>query len=261
MSKRKWQLLSVVLVVAFFALSGVIQAQISLTFRARDPGVRGGDPGAGGAIPGLSGDEGEMFVAGLADFSEEETVDDGVGPRFNFVGCKGCHIQPAVGGTSPAVNPLFRVPSTVAPDGLRFTGNVIPSFIRLDGPIREARFQFNNDGSRDGGVHALFVITGHPDAPGCNIQQEDFERQVRNNNIIFRIPTPTFGAGLIEQITDSAILANKALEVIEAHYLFGLPYDRIEVVVHPQSVVHSFVEFTDGSIIAQLGTADMRQPA
>ena len=52
------------------------------------------------------------------------------------------------------------------------------------------------------------MITGHPDAAGCNIRQEDFERQVRNNNIIFRIPTPVFGAGLIEQITDSAILAN-----------------------------------------------------
>ena len=47
---------------------------------------------------------------------------------------------------------------------------------------------------------------------------------------------------------DSATLANKALEVIEAHFLFGLPYDRIEVVVHPQSVVHSFVEFIDGSV-------------
>jgi 1-deoxy-D-xylulose-5-phosphate reductoisomerase len=47
---------------------------------------------------------------------------------------------------------------------------------------------------------------------------------------------------------DSATLANKALEVIEAHFLFGLPYDRIEVVVHPQSVVHSFVEFVDGSV-------------
>jgi CxxC motif-containing protein (DUF1111 family) len=203
MSKRKWKLLSVVLVVAFFALSGVIQAQVSLTFRARDPGVRGGPAGAGGAIPGLSAAEGEMFTVGLADFSEEEEVDEGVGPRFNFVSCAGCHSQPAVGGTSPAVNPLFRVPAD-----LGFLGNVIPSFIRRDGPIREARFQFNNDGSRDGGVHALFVISGHPQAAGCNIQQEDFERQVRNNNISFRIPTPTFGTGLIEQITDTAILAN-----------------------------------------------------
>ena len=58
---------------------------------------------------------------------------------------------------------------------------------------------------------------------------------------------PTWRMG--RKITiDSATLANKALEVIEAHFLFGLPYDRIEVVVHPQSVVHSFVEFIDGSV-------------
>lgn len=59
---------------------------------------------------------------------------------------------------------------------------------------------------------------------------------------------------------DSATLANKALEVIEAHYLFGLPYDRIDVVVHPQSIVHSFVEFIDGSVIAQLGVPNMELP-
>jgi CxxC motif-containing protein (DUF1111 family) len=149
-----------------------------------------------------------MFNDGLADFSEEEEVDEGVGPRFNFVGCAGCHSQPAVGGTSPAVNPLFRVNGQLAPS-LGFMGNVMPSFIKRDGPIREARFQFNADGSRDGGVHALFVITGHPDATGCNIRQEDFERQLRDKNIIFRIPSPVFGAGLIEQITDSAIIANQ----------------------------------------------------
>jgi 1-deoxy-D-xylulose-5-phosphate reductoisomerase len=59
---------------------------------------------------------------------------------------------------------------------------------------------------------------------------------------------------------DSATLANKALEVIEAHHLFGLDYDRIEVVVHPQSVVHSFVEFVDGSVLAQLGVPSMELP-
>ncbi len=59
---------------------------------------------------------------------------------------------------------------------------------------------------------------------------------------------------------DSATLVNKALEVIEAHYLFGLPYDRIEVVVHPQSIIHSFVEFVDGSVIAQIGFPDMELP-
>lgn len=59
---------------------------------------------------------------------------------------------------------------------------------------------------------------------------------------------------------DSASLANKGLEVIEAHYLFGIEYDRIEVVIHPQSVIHSMVRFTDGSIIAQLGVPDMKLP-
>jgi 1-deoxy-D-xylulose-5-phosphate reductoisomerase len=70
---------------------------------------------------------------------------------------------------------------------------------------------------------------------------------------------PTWQMG--RKITvDSATLANKALEVIEAHFLFGVPYDRIEVVVHPQSVVHSFVEFVDGSVLAQLGAPSMELP-
>lgn len=59
---------------------------------------------------------------------------------------------------------------------------------------------------------------------------------------------------------DSATLANKGLEVIEAHWLFGIDYDKIEVVVHPQSIVHSLVEFKDGSVIAQMGLTDMKLP-
>ena len=59
---------------------------------------------------------------------------------------------------------------------------------------------------------------------------------------------------------DSSTLANKGLEVIEAHWLFDMPYDKIDVVVHPQSIVHSMVEFTDGSVIAQMGLPDMRLP-
>ena len=70
---------------------------------------------------------------------------------------------------------------------------------------------------------------------------------------------PTWRMG--RKITvDSASLANKALEVIEAHHLFGIPYDRIDVVVHPQSVVHSFVEFIDGSTVAQMGVPSMELP-
>ncbi|HEX6052707.1 MAG TPA: 1-deoxy-D-xylulose-5-phosphate reductoisomerase, partial [Gemmatimonadaceae bacterium] len=70
---------------------------------------------------------------------------------------------------------------------------------------------------------------------------------------------PTWQMG--RKITiDSATLANKALEVIEAHFLFDLPYDRIEVVVHPQSVIHSLVEFVDGSVLAQLSAPTMELP-
>lgn len=59
---------------------------------------------------------------------------------------------------------------------------------------------------------------------------------------------------------DSATLANKALEIVEAHWLFGLPADQIDAIVHPQSIVHGFVEFTDGSVLAQCGPPDMRTP-
>ncbi len=70
---------------------------------------------------------------------------------------------------------------------------------------------------------------------------------------------PTWNMG--PKITvDSASLMNKALEVIEAHWLFGLPGEKIEVVVHPQSIIHSFVEFIDGSVVAQLSPPDMRMP-
>jgi len=72
-----------------------------------------------------------------------------------------------------------------------------------------------------------------------------------------RHPTWSMGAKIS---IDSATLMNKGLEILEAQALFGLPFDAIDVLVHPQSIVHSLVEFVDGSVIAQLGTADMRLP-
>jgi 1-deoxy-D-xylulose-5-phosphate reductoisomerase len=70
---------------------------------------------------------------------------------------------------------------------------------------------------------------------------------------------PTWEMG--KKITiDSATLMNKGLEVIEAHWLFGIPPDRIEVLIHPQSIVHSMVEFVDGSVIAQMSVPDMKLP-
>jgi CxxC motif-containing protein (DUF1111 family) len=177
-----------------------------------DPGVRGGPPGAGGPLPGLTADETAFFQDGQGRFAETEVVqggsNNGLGPRFNSNQCFSCHSQPNMGGTSPAKNPLIAVATL---DGAK---NTLPWFITPTGPIREARFKESN-GVTDGNVHNLFVITGRSDAPGCNITQPDFlpagnpvTGQGGNPNIIFRIPTPVFGAGLIEAIPDSTILAN-----------------------------------------------------
>ncbi len=177
-----------------------------------DPGVRTGPPSAGGPLNGLTPDETAFFKDGLARFADIEVVtggaNNGLGPRFNSNQCFSCHSQPAAGGTSPAQNPVIAVAT------LNGAKNIVPWFITANGPVREARFKKTN-GVADGNVHALFVITGRADAPGCNISQFDFlpagnplTGQGGNPNIIFRIPTPVFGAGLIEAIPDSAILAN-----------------------------------------------------
>jgi CxxC motif-containing protein (DUF1111 family) len=177
-----------------------------------DPGVRGGPAGAGGPLKGLTADETAFFQDGQARFAEIEVVtggaNNGLGPRFNSNQCFSCHSQPDAGGTSPAKNPQ---PGLASLNGAK---NTVPWFIAQNGPVREARFKMSN-GVADGSVHALFVITGRTDAPGCNIAQFDFlpagnplTGQGGNHNIIFRIPTPVFGAGLIEAIPDSAILAN-----------------------------------------------------
>ena len=92
--------------------------------------------------------------------------------------------------------------------------NTLPSFITPNGPVREARFKFflNPNGSLsstpDGGVHDLFVISGRSDAGSCAIKQPNFHENLELNNVIFRIPTPTFGAGLIENISEETIYAN-----------------------------------------------------
>jgi CxxC motif-containing protein (DUF1111 family) len=177
-----------------------------------DPGVRGGPAGGGAPLKGLTADEIAFFQDGQARFADIETVtggaNNGLGPRFNSNQCFSCHAQPDEGGTSPKQNPLIAVAT------LNGAKNTVPWFITQEGPIREARFKKSN-GVSDGSVHDLFVITGRTDAPGCNIAQFDFlsagtplTGQGGNPNIIFRIPTPLFGAGLIEAIPDSAILAN-----------------------------------------------------
>jgi CxxC motif-containing protein (DUF1111 family) len=178
-----------------------------------DPGVRGGAAGAGSPLQGLTADENAFFGDGLTRFADIEVVtggnNNGLGPRFNSNQCLSCHLQPAAGGSSPALNPLIGIAA------LNGAKNVVPWFITQNGPIREARFKRNPNGTSDGGVHNLFVITGRSDAAGCDIAQPNFlpagnplSAQGENPNIVFRIPTPVFGAGLLEAISESAILAN-----------------------------------------------------
>jgi CxxC motif-containing protein (DUF1111 family) len=198
-------ILTVVLITSGYTLSQTRSAPV-------DPGVRSGAAGAGGPLQGLTADETAFFLDGQTRFAEVEVVNkganNGLGPRFNSNQCFSCHSQPGMGGTSPAKNPLSEVAA------LNGAKNAVPWFIVPNGPIREARFK-QSSGNADGEVHDLFVITGRADAPGCDIAQFDFlpagnplTGQGGNHNIIFRIPTPVFGAGLIEAIPDSAILAN-----------------------------------------------------
>jgi CxxC motif-containing protein (DUF1111 family) len=125
---------------------------------------------------------------------------------MNFTSCQGCHAQPAPGGSGPKANPQFLF-ATQPGHG----NNKLPSFIKTDGPTVEVRFKKTSKGAPDGGVHDLFTIEGMDGVPAtCKLPQPDFE--ANKNNRIFRIPTPLFGAGLIEQIRDTDILANLAAE-------------------------------------------------
>jgi CxxC motif-containing protein (DUF1111 family) len=140
------------------------------------------------------------FTDGQTRFQAVEAVSpNGLGPRFNSNSCSSCHLQPAVGGSSPQSNPQVAFANS---------RNRLPSFIHANGPVREARFIKNSNGSADGGVHDLFVIAGRTDVPAsCNISQEDFSN---TSNISMRIPTPTFGLGLIEAIPDATLVQNLA---------------------------------------------------
>jgi len=192
------------LVLAGLTLTHEVEIANSADPQARDPGPRATPPDAGRPLDALTRTEAAFFTAGKDEFDEAETVPEGLGPTMNLDSCLGCHSQPASGGSSPAVNPQVAFATAL---GAR---NRVPSFIRRDGPVREVRFVRNPDGTADGGVHSLFTVAGRSDAAGCNLAQPDFEREFSRGNAIFRIPTPTFGAGLIEQIPDAVIRASAA---------------------------------------------------
>jgi len=218
-SKRTLILRSLSMLVLLLAFVFVVQGQNT----AKDPGPRTGTPGAGNFISGLTSSQQSYFSDGQTRFQEVETVQNGanigLGPTFNSNQCSSCHAQPAVGGTSPSVNPQIAVANL---DG---AANTIPSFITLNGPVREARFKFATDSNGrltstpDGGVHGLFTITGRSDATSCQLAQPNFERMLNENNVSFRIPTPTFGLGLIESITEDTIMANQAAESAGRQFL------------------------------------------
>jgi CxxC motif-containing protein (DUF1111 family) len=185
---------------------------------AKDPGVRAAAAGAGTPLSTLTADQLAFFQDGLTRFNAIDSVsgtiagesDAGLGPTFNSNSCGSCHAQPAIGGTSPSTNPQI---AAATDNGAT---NFIPDFIYSSGPVREARFPFllNANGSlsqtSDGGVHDLFTIAGRSDASGCTMAQPDFAQMEKLGNLIFRVPTPLFGAGLIENIPEATLYANQA---------------------------------------------------
>lgn len=183
---------------------------------AKDPGVRAGSVDSGQPLSTLSAAQLQFFQDGQARFQQVDSVATGLGPTFNSNSCASCHAQPSTGGTSPSnsqypnIGPNPQIEAATAGGAI----NTIPFFITADGPVREARFPFavNANGNvtrtADGGVHALFTITGRGDAAGCNLAQANFEQMEHAGNLIFRIPTPVYGAGLIENITDETVLGN-----------------------------------------------------
>ena len=187
-------------------------------FAQSDPGVRGGGAAAGGALSSVLANNPvtilNFFNDGKARFQEIDSVSGtvageagvGLGPRYNSRSCGACHAQPATGGSSPFTNPQI---ADATADGAR---NSIPSFITQNGPVREARFPFFfNTNTPNGGVEDLYTIAGRVDAAGCTtsvISQPDFAFAQSTNDVIFRIPTPTFGSGLIENIDDATLLSN-----------------------------------------------------
>jgi CxxC motif-containing protein (DUF1111 family) len=198
-----------------------------MAFAQTDPGVRsntGVNAGQPFASVTASPNDLAFFQTGFAQFNEHQTVtgdNSGLGPRFNLDGCGGCHSQPAPGGTSPASgifpnvgpNPQSQVIANGVVSG---STNTIPYFVFANGPVREARFPFFFDqfGNPDpnapnGGVEDLFTVSNRADAGSCSLQQPSFNYARATNNIIFRIPTPVFGAGLMANIDDSTLIANR----------------------------------------------------
>jgi CxxC motif-containing protein (DUF1111 family) len=195
--------------VLFLAFNCPLPAQAQ-----KDPGPRSGPPAAGSYYPTLKVYEQNFFSRARTVFQEIESVTGtdnvGLGPAFNGNSCAQCHAEPAIGGSSPGtISKINPVPNPqIAVATLNGAQNTLPSFIAANGPVREARFVRYGNGNPDGGVHDLFTIAGRSDAPGCSLAQPDFAQALQNHNVIFRIPTPVFGLGLVENTPDAVLRAN-----------------------------------------------------
>lgn len=202
---------------AVLLLATVLVASLQVTAQ-NDPGPRSGPAGAGSFYPSLNGNEQAMFNQALQVLEEIDSVSGtiggepgtGLGPTFNGNSCAQCHAEPAVGGSSPGANSRISPVQNpqVALAGLDGAGNNVPSFVTANGPMLEARFVKNANGTPDGGVHDLYTIQGRSDASGCTLAQPDFGTALSQNNVIFRIPTPMFGLGLVEATSDQALIDN-----------------------------------------------------
>lgn len=186
-------------------------------FAQTDPGLQTTSRGTGKALSSVAANSGlqAFFTDGQARMNRVDTVAaDGLGPRFNSISCGSCHAQPASGGSSPASNPQATFAgSSVAPR------DATPSFITANGPVREVRFPFffnangtANTNNPNGGVETIFTVSGRSDAGSCVLSQPSFATAQAANNIIFRIPTPVFGSGLLENLDDSTLLKNQAAQ-------------------------------------------------
>ena len=194
-----------------------------------DPGPRGGSVGAGNPIQSIvNSPQMAFFTNGQGQFTEVEDVvntspgNGGLGPTFNSNSCGSCHSQPAIGGSSPSVNAYPNVGQNPQFTVGQYMGgqNSIPFFVTANGPVREARFK------SDGGVHGLFTIAGRSDVTTCPtgaMSQPDFAGEAANNNLSFRIPTPVFGGGLIENIDEATIMANLAASASPQLGIAGVP--------------------------------------
>lgn len=216
MSKTKRFTVSLFLLAVALATATFLNSQTpSASTGAQDPGVRASSVNSGQPLSTLTAAELQFFQDGQTRFQNVDTVSTGLGPAYNSNSCASCHSQPALGGTSPSTSAFPSIGPNPQVEAATAGGatNTLPFFITPNGPVREARFPFivaNGavTSTPDGGVHDLFTITGRSDAVGCNLTQPNFQQMEQLNNLIFRIPTPTFGAGLIENIPDATILAN-----------------------------------------------------